>query len=314
MLAFKLDVGMKEEKKYYKWKVSVIAIFVFIFFPALARASGFFFDSTADKIYQGDTFIVQLKLSTTDNLINAVEGYLSFDNNNLEVKEVSTGGSIFSLWPKPALILNEKGEISFVGGVMGGFQGANAEILKIIFLAKKEGTAGLNFEKNSLLFLNDGKGTKISYTVRPFKLSILKRPTELAPKDEWQPLLKQDTNPPEPFELILDKSPFVFEGDYFISFFTTDKESGVDHYEIKEGEGMLVKADSPYKLNDQSLRSVIEVKAVDKAGNERLAVLQPLHPEKIYQKSWFWGIIIIVLAFLYLGGKLWGKKSRSSTR
>src|SRR3989344_7507451 len=175
---------MKAEKKYYRWKTIVIAIFVFIFFPDLARASDFFFDSNLEKVYQGDTFVVQLKLSTADNLINAVEGYLSFDNSKLEVKEISAGGSIFSLWPKPAVALNDKGEINFVGGVMGGFQGANAEILKIIFLAKKEGVANLNFGKNSLLFLNDGKGTKTSFTTKPFRLSVLERPAGLAPADE----------------------------------------------------------------------------------------------------------------------------------
>src|SRR3989338_5596541 len=90
-------------------RFAAIAIFVFIFFPALARASDFFFDSTSEQLYQGDTFVVQLKLSTADNLINAVEGTLSFDNTKLEVKEISAGGSIFSLWPKPATALNEKG-------------------------------------------------------------------------------------------------------------------------------------------------------------------------------------------------------------
>ncbi|MEK7131698.1 MAG: cohesin domain-containing protein [Patescibacteria group bacterium] len=292
----------------------VVAIFVFIFFPALASASDFFFNSTSEPIYSGDTFIVQLKLSTTDNLINAVEGYLSFDNNKLEVKEISAGGSIFSLWPQPAVVLNETGEISFVGGVMGGFQGANAEILKIIFLAKNNGIADVDFEKYSLLFLNDGNGTKTSYTVKPFKLSILERPAGLAPKDEWQPLLKQDTNPPEPFELIVDKSNFVFDGDYFVSFFSTDKESGVDYYEIKEGSGSFVKANSPYRLKDQSLRGIIEVKAVDKAGNERMSVLQPQHPEKIYQKLLFYGIIVVSLVLLFLGGFIWRKKRGSSIR
>lgn len=305
------DKNMK--KKYYKWKVSVIAIFVFIFFPTLARAADFFFDLTADKIYQGDTFIVQLKLSTADNLINAVEGNLSFDNKKLEVKEISAGGSIFSLWPNPATVLGDKGEISFVGGVMGGFQGANAEILKIIFLAKQEGSADINFENNSFLFLNDGSGTKANYTARPLTLSILERPAGLAPKNEWQPLVAQDTNPPEPFEIVIGNNPSMFDDKYFVSFFTTDKESGVDYYEIKEGNGPLIKGNSPYRLTDQNLRSIIEVKAVDKAGNERMSVLQPLHPEKkIYQKSLFWGIIIIAIAVISI--ILWRKKRGSSIR
>ena len=307
-------MNMQAEKKYFGIKFAVIAIFVFVFFPALVKASDFFFDSTLEPIYKGDTFIVQLKLSTTDNLINAVEGYLSFDNNKLEVKEISAGGSIFSLWPKPATAQNDNGEISFVGGVIGGFQGDGAEILKIIFLAKNEGAASLNFENNSLLFLNDGKGTKISYTAKPFWVGIQERPAGLAPKDEWRPLLEQDKTPPESFELIVDKSKFVFEGDYFVSFFTTDKDSGVDHYEIKEGDGPFIKADSPYRLKDQSLRNTIEVKAVDKAGNEKVVVLLPLRPESIYQKFLFWGILIVALVLLFLGGSVWRKKRHSLNR
>ena len=303
---------MKEEK-YYKWKAVVVAIFVFIFFPALARASDFFFDSTSEQLYQGDTFVVQLKLSTTDNLINAVEGNLSFDNNQLEVKEVSTGGSIFSLWPQPAATQNDKGEINFVGGVMGGFQGANAEILKIIFFAKNEGTATVALSSNSLLFLNDGQGTKVAYTSEPLNLSILKRPAGLEPKDEWQPFLEEDKNSPEPFEIVIDRNPAMFGNKYFASFFTTDKESGIDHYEIKEGEGVWVKADSPYELKDQSLRGKIEVRAVDKAGNERISVLQPPHPVKM-RKFLFWGIIILTLVLLFLGGSVWRKKRHSSNR
>ncbi len=300
---------MKLVEKNYVIKLAVTVIFVFIFFPNLVRAADFFFDSSSEKIYKDDTFVVKLKLSTADNLINAVEGSLSFDNSKLEVKEISTGGSIFSLWPKPAVFLNEKGKISFVGGVMGGFQGVDAEILKIIFTAKKEGAADLQFEKDSSLFLNDGKGTKVSFKAKPFRVSILERPEGLVPKDEWQPLLKQDMTQPEPFELIVDKIPFVFEGDYFVSFFTTDKDSGIDHYEIREGDGGLIKAESPYRLKDQSLRSKIEVKALDKAGNERLVVLQPLHPEKIYQKFLFWGIIILIL--LVALGFFFRKKKRS---
>lgn len=303
---------MKVKTKYRGREAVVIAIFIFLFFPALAGASNFFFDSTSDKIYTGDTFIVQLKLSTADNSINAVEGNLSFDNEKLEVQEISAGGSIFSLWPKPAAASNASGKISFVGGVMGGWRGANAEILKIIFLAKEAGPADINFENDSFLFLNDGNGTKTSYTIEPFELLILERPAGQAPKDEWQPLLKQDANPPESFDLIIDKSNSVFEGDYFVSFFTTDKESGVDHYEIKEGaDGLFINGDSPYRLRDQSLRGIIQVKAVDKAGNERVTALQPLHPKKIYQKSWFWGLIIIMLAALYLGRNVWRKKISS---
>ena len=75
---------------------------------------------------------------------------------------------------------------------------------------------------------------------------------------------------------------------YWISFNTTDKQTGIDHYEIMEepltqfGSFQWGRADapwieerSPYVLDDQSLNSIIRVKAIDKAGNEYIANLIP---------------------------------------
>ena len=305
---------MRLGKRNVKSGFVISLVFVFILFPTLASAAELFFESTSDKFYQGDVFVVKLKLSSADNSINAFEGNMSFDSSKLEVKEISTGGSIFSLWPTPA-VPNDIGQISFVGGVMGGFQGEGAEILKIAFVAKNIGVADINIMKSSVLFLNDGKGTRVDYSARPLELSVLEHPVGLPSKDEWQPLLEQDNTPPESFELMVDKNNYIFEGDYFVSFFTTDTESGVDYYEIREGEvGLFARANSPYKLKDQSLRSVIEVKAVDKAGNERLISMSPLHSESVYQKFWFWSILFILAVLFYLGGKVWRRKRQSSNR
>jgi len=58
--------------------------------------------------------------------------------------------------------------------------------------------------------------------------------------------------------------------------------------------------ESPYLLKDQKLKSFIYVKAVDKAGNERIATLAPRYPLKWYEKWENWIIIIIVTFILYL--------------
>lgn len=56
---------------------------------------------------------------------------------------------------------------------------------------------------------------------------------------------------------------------------SNDKQTGIDYYEVKEGEGNWVKTESPYLLKDQARQSVIQVKAVDKASNERIETIQP---------------------------------------
>ena len=56
--------------------------------------------------------------------------------------------------------------------------------------------------------------------------------------------------------------------------------------------------DSPYLLEDQSLKSIIKVRAIDKAGNERIVEIIP----EIEPAPWWMTIIILagigVISFL----------------
>lgn len=112
-----------------------------------------------------------------------------------------------------------------------------------------------------------------------------------------------DATLPEPFELQIGKEASVFEGKYFVSFSTKDNPSGIDHYELLEeqqkglfkpsqpGTWKVVK--SPYVLKDQSLKSVIRVKAIDRAGNERIAEFIP--PYKPFP---YWIVVPVVLLII----------------
>jgi hypothetical protein len=62
-----------------------------------------------------------------------------------------------------------------------------------------------------------------------------------------------------------------------------------------------VKANSPYVLKDQTLNSIIRVKAVDKAGNEYVATLVPdesirtLSQNALYTYLFIGGMVLVVL-------------------
>lgn len=88
-----------------------------------------------------------------------------------------------------------------------------------------------------------------------------------------------DATDPEEFTLqVID-----IENKKYLVFSTTDATSGIDRYEVSEtGLDWLgntkpeqtIKwkiAKSPYLLENQNLKSVLKVKAIDKAGNERLS-------------------------------------------
>ena len=122
------------------------------------------------------------------------------------------------------------------------------------------------------------------------------------PRDEWQEELEKDTIPPEAFEIELYQDPSIFGGKYFIVFSTTDKQTGIDHYEVKEGKRKWQEAESPYLLGDQKLESIIKVKAVDKAGNERTVLIGPFRPLK--RITWK-DILPWIGLGLVIGGVIW---------
>lgn len=298
--------------------LGVIFAIGFFFLPfAVNAATTVYFDLDNPAISEGNTFIVNLKISTPDKSVNVIDGTITYNSNKLEIKEISTGGSLFTLWPKPPVFSNDKGNLSFVGGISGGFQGEKGEVLKIIFLAKSEGKSQIDFLDGFSVFLNDGQGTQINPWLRPLSLNVLKRPTEIPAKDEWQGLVEKDKTSPEFIEAIINRDPYLFDNQYFVSFFATDKDSGISYYEVKEGKLDFVRAESPYLLQDQLLKGIVQIKAVDKAGNESTITpkLAPT-PEIPYRTYLIWGLImlaILALVFwLWRLWKIWRAKLRSN--
>lgn len=276
----------------------------FFFLPVgVKAATSIYFDLEQPTVYEGDIFLADLKISTPDKPINVIDGTILYDGDKLEILEISTGGSLLALWPKPPVFTNSnnKGTLSFVGGVTGGFQGKNGEVLKIIFLAKSEGEGKIDFLDGFSVFLHDGQGSQINPGLKPLSLNILKRPSEIPAKDEWQNLVEKDKTPPEAFEIVIGQDLSIFDNQYFISFFTTDAESGIAYYEVKEGERDFVRSESPYLLQDQSLKTLIKVKAIDNAGNERIIELMPsISPAPFNKTIAFWAIILGILAVIFV--------------
>ena len=82
--------------------------------PLVAKAAtAVYLDIKEPMVYQGDSFLVSLKVNSTDKLINVIDGAISYDKDKLAIKEISTGGSLFMLWPKPPVFSNQEGTMSF---------------------------------------------------------------------------------------------------------------------------------------------------------------------------------------------------------
>ncbi len=255
------------KKKFSKILIPIIAVAIFLILPKAAKAASLSFSLDSKQIYAGDVFVVQLNLESLKEKVNVAEASVHFDSSILEVQDISTGGSIFSMWTRAPIYNNQTGQIMFTGGTTGSFSGSEGDVLKIIFVAKQKGDASLDFAVDSALYLADGKGTKISPHFNNGLVSVLGRPQNYNSTNPWDSLLAGDKTPPKNLIVVLGKDPSVFDNKYFISFSATDSESGISYYAVKEGQSDFVQTESPYVLKDQTLASKVSVKAVDKAGN-----------------------------------------------
>jgi GxxExxY protein len=246
-------------------------------------------------------FQVDVILNTEGEEINAVEGKIIFPQDILEIKNINNGNSIINFWvEKPRL--NNLHEIVFSGITPGGLNSEKGLILSMIWEARKEGQ-GIIEIRDVRVLKNDGAGTPAEVKISNFQFNIK---GVGFPKEVQLPEVK-DTEPPESFVPEVASDPTIFEGKWFLVFATQDKASGIDYYAVHESTRKRTRidtkdwtqAESPYVLKDQKLRSYIYVKAVDKAGNERVVILPPKYPLKWYEEWESWVIIVLLVALIF---------------
>lgn len=249
--------------------------------PLSAGAASIYLDPASGTYGPGDTFIATIRIDTESQCINAAHVELTYPTDSLRVVDFGRGDSIFNLWVEEPKIDSQKGLITFSGGIPGGYCGKivgdpeESNILgQVVFTVLKTAakSVAIDVTAASEVYLNDGLGTKAPLTERAADISIA--PQAQLSTNEWVDQVALDTTPPEPFSVQVESTKGVFGGAYYAVFSTVDKQSGIDHYEILEN-GIWKRVQNPYKLQDQSLKNGVMIKAVDKAGNERIGEYNP---------------------------------------
>ena len=272
-----------------------------LFSPASSFAAEVFFDSKEDVFTDGEDLLIEVLLNTEEESLNAIEGKIMFPGDILEVREILEGNSAINFWvDKPSF--NNSGEIYFSGITPGGFSGSRGLMLSVIFKAKKSGEGMISAGEFKIL-KNDGIGTSASIKISTLGFMVLKSNGQIF---ESNLNIPKDADLPEAFKPDIARNPEMFDGKYFLIFSTQDKGSGVDHYEVREGRfGGFSEVSSPYILKYQSLDKKIFVKAVDKAGNERIATFQAKKLSMLYQGFVIFGIILVIVFAGFLLKILW---------
>jgi len=311
-----------------------LVIFSLLTLVTPALAATLYIDPSSYTLHRGDAVTVAVRLDVDEasgECINAVNGVIIYDENILPV-DISLGSSIFPVWIEVPVIDKANRRITFAGGIPNGYCGRvegdprlTNTLLELVFRApglmvgggEPASAAVVSFSSETTAYLNDGLGTKAELKTLTTRFSLL--PTignEI--QDAWGDQVEADTISPEAFSLSLERDEFAFENNYYIVFNTTDKQTGLSGYEVIEeapeaanlfGFGAATapweKTRSPYVLKDQTLRSTVRVRALDKAGNEYIATLPPR--ETGYSVPVWWlaaaaattTVLVLVIAVLF---------------
>lgn len=276
-----------------------------LFLPLSAHAALLYIDPAEGEYGPGDTFIASVRL-TPEECVNVVHVEVAYPSDTLRAVDFSKGSSILTLWVEEPRI-DEKGVVRFSGGIPGGYCGRIAgdpvvsNILgKIVFsvIGSTTPEAVVHISGASKAYLSDGEGTEVPVTTADARFQILGSAT--GKENPWLAATDSDLVPPEAFEAEVQSTRGVFDGDYYVVFSTVDKQSGIDHFEIYEG-GVWKVAASPYRLRDQSLNDEIMVKAIDKAGNERLASYDPSKAPERQSPPYGYGFLTLAIVIFVIG-------------
>lgn len=268
-------------------KIFITILLSILFVPNISWAASLSLVTENKNISVDQDFLVQVFVDA-DVSINALEGMIKFPADIFDLKEVRDGNSSINFWvEKPAI--KKEGEVSFSGITTGGFSGSDRFLFGMVLKAKKVGSGDIFFS-NVQILQNDGQGTKEKTTTSSLALTVEKG------KNVDKPNLEiNDTMPPESFSPFVGRDVSIFDGKYFVVFSTVDKGVGVDHFEIREGFwGKYMAAESPYLLTNQSLSKNIYVKAIDRAGNERIEKISAQNGNLLFQSVLILGIIMVI--------------------
>lgn len=286
-------------------------LFVFLwFFPTTVFGARIYFESQEATAGTEGVFFVAVLLDSTEDAINAISVSINVPEE-FALKDTRDGDSIISLWVDRPKWNEDTRKLTFSGLIPGGFLGAYAHLITIeLSPTGKFGNSILSFDSEGTTILrNSASAEKVALDLENITLPVI-----LGKENVLVEII--DIDPPEKFVPFIATYEQAFDGNSVVVFSTQDKSSGICCYEIAEMRGReshdykgltWKEAESPYTLEDQSLRSFVYVKAIDKEGNETIAITPPQSTGLVYMIFVIVSILIIV-AVLFISAMVYARK------
>lgn len=278
-----------------------------LFFGGSAQAAVVFLEPESYSENGQEFYQIKFFLNTEGESVNAMEGEIVYSEQDLDFQKILDGGSVVNFWIENPQKLSD-GKIFFSGGMPGGYNGEKGFIFSAVFSSASDFSSNQTdiFFQKLKIYLNDGRGTEKK--LADFKISF-------NPKESKPVAAQSDTKPPEVFAPYVTRDPNLADGQWVVILNAQDKGEGIDRYEVFESSEkykpeeladnnslpwQIVKNSGVYTLLDQSLESYIYAKAVDRAGNERTAIVIPAISEKPKYFNYKAISVIIILSIVVL--------------
>lgn len=289
-------------------KKSLNILVLLLLTPVFTGAAELRLVKSTPTVRAGDTFIVGLFLDTQSEVINALEGSLTF-SPNLKLDSIRLAGSVVPLWVSPPKE-KERGFIEFAGILPGGYQGSGdanrnasrGNMFTLVFEALRGGTAGISFGSETAIYKNDGSGTHGSLVAHAISFPI-RAPSGPARID----VVPKDITPPEEFTPVVSSGEPFGHSDQVLIFTAHDKDSGILRFDVarsydssaSDKELSWQEATSPYVITKKDTDKYVFVRAVDNAGNTRVETIPP-QAWSFARFMYEWWIVLVALTLIVI--------------
>lgn len=171
--------------------------------PQLSLAATLSVSPSTGVYGAGTNFTIRVVVNSAGKSINAAEGTIKFNPQEVTVVSVNRSNSIFSLWVTEPSFSNSAGTITFSGGLPTGYTGSAGTVFNVTFRTTSAGTARVSLTGGAVL-ANDGMGTNVltsmnggTYTIQAPSISPTPEVIEyVAPANTpAAPIIQSNTHP-----------------------------------------------------------------------------------------------------------------------
>ena len=162
-------------KPFLRVALAAISCLFVLFFASIrvTEAAQLFLYPDPIEIPEDSSAIVEVRLDTEGQSVNAAEVLLRFPSGSVTIREVLTGGSVLPIAPEPPFVGTDTVKIS--GGAPSGFNGGGT-IARLEIAGRGSSRvpgARIDFEETTRVLLNDGKATPARVTFRSSQIQFL---------------------------------------------------------------------------------------------------------------------------------------------